>query len=193
MGCDRKEESDHPLPPPYLVPRALFPGFGGGAPHLQSQGKAPWGRGCPPPFILSRTNWIFFYRRNQLLLGFPLNHQILQLFIFHFFGCTRSSFFIYKISNFFILPIYLFIWILRSIIEETKSNSMLKNNHFKQFCENSIAGYEFWQRSPFSGQEGFSTHPVDTVFGGRTRSSGRSKDLLLSSSFQHQGLSFPSE
>ena len=28
-----------------LVPKALFPGFGGGAPHLQSQGKAPWGRG----------------------------------------------------------------------------------------------------------------------------------------------------
>ena len=29
-----------------LVPRALFPGFGGGAPRPQSQGKAPWGRGC---------------------------------------------------------------------------------------------------------------------------------------------------
>ena len=29
-----------------LVPRALFSGFGGGAPHLQSQGKALWGRGC---------------------------------------------------------------------------------------------------------------------------------------------------
>ena len=29
-----------------LVPRALFSGFGSGAPHLQSQGKAPWGRGC---------------------------------------------------------------------------------------------------------------------------------------------------
>ena len=29
-----------------LVPRALFPGFGGGAPRLQSQGNAPWGRGC---------------------------------------------------------------------------------------------------------------------------------------------------
>ena len=28
-----------------LVSRALFPCFGGGAPHLQSQGKAPWGRG----------------------------------------------------------------------------------------------------------------------------------------------------
>ena len=28
-----------------LVPRALFPGFGGGAPRPQSQGKAPWGRG----------------------------------------------------------------------------------------------------------------------------------------------------
>ena len=29
-----------------LVPKALFPGFGGvTAPHLQSQGKAPWGRG----------------------------------------------------------------------------------------------------------------------------------------------------
>ena len=32
-----------------LEARALFPGFGGGAgifpPHLQSQGKAPWGRG----------------------------------------------------------------------------------------------------------------------------------------------------
>ena len=27
-----------------LVPRALFPGFGGG-PRPQSQGKAPWGRG----------------------------------------------------------------------------------------------------------------------------------------------------
>ena len=27
-----------------LVPRALFPGFGGPS-HLQSQGKAPWGRG----------------------------------------------------------------------------------------------------------------------------------------------------
>ena len=27
-----------------LFPRALFPGFGRG-PHLQSQGKAPWGRG----------------------------------------------------------------------------------------------------------------------------------------------------
>jgi len=27
-----------------LVPRAVFPGFGGGAPHLQ--GKAPWGPGC---------------------------------------------------------------------------------------------------------------------------------------------------
>ena len=31
-----------------LVPRALFPGFGGGAVEwpLQSQEKAPWGRGC---------------------------------------------------------------------------------------------------------------------------------------------------
>ena len=32
-----------------LVPKALFHGFGsgaGGCPHLQSQGKAPWGRGC---------------------------------------------------------------------------------------------------------------------------------------------------
>ena len=28
-----------------LVSRALFPGFGG-VPHLKSQGKAPWGRGC---------------------------------------------------------------------------------------------------------------------------------------------------
>ena len=28
-----------------LVPRALFPGFGGGA-RPQSQGNAPWGRGC---------------------------------------------------------------------------------------------------------------------------------------------------
>ena len=28
-----------------LVPRVLFLGFGGGAPHLQSQGKAPWERG----------------------------------------------------------------------------------------------------------------------------------------------------
>ena len=28
-----------------LVPRALFPGFGGG-PHHQSQGEAPWERGC---------------------------------------------------------------------------------------------------------------------------------------------------
>ena len=28
-----------------LVPRALFPGFGGGVSQLQSQGKAPWGRG----------------------------------------------------------------------------------------------------------------------------------------------------
>ena len=27
------------------VPRALFPGFECGAPYLQSQGKAPWGRG----------------------------------------------------------------------------------------------------------------------------------------------------
>ena len=78
-------------------------------------------------------------------------------------------------------------------MEATKSNSILKSNHLKQFCENSITGYEFWKRSRFSGQEGFSTHPVYTVFGGRTRSSGRSKDLLLSSSFQHQGLSFPSE
>ena len=34
--------------PRNLVPRALFPGFGGGAPHLQSQRKAPWGRGCWP-------------------------------------------------------------------------------------------------------------------------------------------------
>ena len=31
-----------------LVPRALFPGCGGEAPHLQSQVKAPWGRGCIP-------------------------------------------------------------------------------------------------------------------------------------------------
>ena len=31
-----------------LVPRALFPGLGGGAPHLLSQGKAPWGRGWKP-------------------------------------------------------------------------------------------------------------------------------------------------
>ena len=29
-----------------LVPRPLFPGFGGEAPDLQSQEKAPWGRGC---------------------------------------------------------------------------------------------------------------------------------------------------
>ena len=28
-----------------LIPRALFPGFGGGVPHLQSQGKAPLGWG----------------------------------------------------------------------------------------------------------------------------------------------------
>ena len=34
--------------PRNLVPRALFPGFGGGAPHLQSQRKAPRGRGCWP-------------------------------------------------------------------------------------------------------------------------------------------------
>ena len=34
--------------PRNLVPSALFPGFGGGAPHLQSQRKAPWGRGCWP-------------------------------------------------------------------------------------------------------------------------------------------------
>ena len=31
-----------------LVPRALFPGLAGGAPHLLSQGKAPWGRGWKP-------------------------------------------------------------------------------------------------------------------------------------------------
>ena len=30
-----------------LVPRALFNGFGGRASNLQSQGKAPWGRGWP--------------------------------------------------------------------------------------------------------------------------------------------------
>ena len=29
-----------------LIPRALFPGFGSGAPRPQSQGKAPWGQGC---------------------------------------------------------------------------------------------------------------------------------------------------
>ena len=28
-----------------LVPMVFFAGFGGGEPHLQSQGKAPWGRG----------------------------------------------------------------------------------------------------------------------------------------------------
>ena len=27
-------------------PQGAFPGFGGGASHLQSQGKAPWGQGC---------------------------------------------------------------------------------------------------------------------------------------------------
>ena len=36
-----------------LVPRALFPGFGGGAPRLQSQGKEPWGRGCVKIFQVS--------------------------------------------------------------------------------------------------------------------------------------------
>ena len=38
-----------------LVPNALFHGFGGGAsecPHLQSQGKAPWGRGCNQQLFL---------------------------------------------------------------------------------------------------------------------------------------------
>ena len=35
-----------------LVPRALFPGFGGGA---QSQGKAPWGRGWQALSGASRT------------------------------------------------------------------------------------------------------------------------------------------
>ena len=34
--------------PTNLVPRALFPSFGGGPPHLQSQGKARWGRACRP-------------------------------------------------------------------------------------------------------------------------------------------------
>ena len=29
-----------------LVPRAIFPGFVGGAPLLHSQGKEPCGRGC---------------------------------------------------------------------------------------------------------------------------------------------------
>ena len=27
-------------------PQGAFPGFGGGASHLQSRGKAPWGQGC---------------------------------------------------------------------------------------------------------------------------------------------------
>ena len=48
------------LPPPLhhkkanRVPRALFPGFGDAAPHLQGYGKAPWGRG-----------WKFFWRRGR--------------------------------------------------------------------------------------------------------------------------------
>ena len=48
-----------------LVPRALFPGFGGG-PHHQSQGNAPWERGCGLasqlevnlPFLLSFTLYL---------------------------------------------------------------------------------------------------------------------------------------
>ena len=127
-----------PFPPPNLVPRVLFPGFEVETPHLQSQGKAPWGRGCPPPLYYVEQTGSLFYRKNQLLFGFSLIHQILQNLIFHF-----SLFWLYQVQ-FIYLFIYLFIWVLRSIIEGTKSNSMLKNNHFKQFCENSIAGYEFW-------------------------------------------------
>ena len=48
-----------------LVTRALFPGFGGG-PHHQSQGEAPWERGCGLalqlevnlPFLLSFTLYL---------------------------------------------------------------------------------------------------------------------------------------
>ena len=54
---------------------------------------------------------------------------------------------IYKIRSFFFsfyLFMFLFICVLRSVIEGVKSNSMLKSNRFKQFCEKSITGCEFW-------------------------------------------------
>ena len=41
-----------------LVPRVLFPGFGCGAPHLQSQGKAPWGRGCNSCWCDAAVVWL---------------------------------------------------------------------------------------------------------------------------------------
>ena len=45
------------------TPTALFPGFrGGAAPHLQSQGKAPWGRG-----------WVFTsYAQTKVSINFLL-------------------------------------------------------------------------------------------------------------------------
>ena len=44
-------------------PQAVFPGFGGG-PHLQSQGKAPWGRGCDRS--KSRGNDFWFEKRRKI-------------------------------------------------------------------------------------------------------------------------------
>ena len=35
-----------PDPTSQSRPQGAFPGFGGGAFHLQSRGKALWGRGC---------------------------------------------------------------------------------------------------------------------------------------------------
>ena len=36
----------NPDPISQIRPQGAFPGFGGGASHVQSRGKAPWGRGC---------------------------------------------------------------------------------------------------------------------------------------------------
>ena len=49
VGCDGKEESDHPLPPPNLVPRALFPVLEVGRPTSKAREKRPGDEVVPRP------------------------------------------------------------------------------------------------------------------------------------------------
>ena len=61
-------------------PANLVP-FGGGAPHLQSQGKAPWGRDCFPAVHFNQHypfSQIAFHGDDQLISVFQHNNEFFE-------------------------------------------------------------------------------------------------------------------
>ena len=67
-----------------LVPRALFHGFGGGVPHLQSHGKAPWEVGYPTSKAMEKCPGDEVARRPRCInydgLDIPLLWKHISLF-----------------------------------------------------------------------------------------------------------------